>query len=319
MDENQSNINAKAHSLDYSGRLDTVSDLHGTVANFYALITLIASDAKKSEVWKMMVKFHDLWMDQDGSHWINKHAKAHQYIVSAAVILEFQAVIAQYVRIANNLEYRLALKDGKPIAPTAYEQANERACHVITTMNNLLPQGALGHLHMEPLRCRNFYIEDNTSRDRHHVERQVQEQSSAGPGNEGRNGGQRRDEARTPSRNNDRTNSGNNNTTTGEAPDISEAQATILKNQGVIKWTGNGRVPINRDILEMNGQSSLSKLCMMAITHVRYCRWGDACKQKHIRRTSNLLAAPNKAKLLAFVQNTNHVELATPILSKSTY
>jgi hypothetical protein len=87
------------------------------------IITFIAESAKDSELWKAISKFHDVYLDSDGKAWLRAHLGAHKYIV-AAVILDFQQVIAIYVRIANNLKHRLAMQGEQRINPQAYRDAN---------------------------------------------------------------------------------------------------------------------------------------------------------------------------------------------------
>jgi hypothetical protein len=295
--------------LDSFGRLENETDLHATVANFGAVSTFIAKEAGISELWNLVVRFHDIFSDQEGKEWLNKRIKNHPYIV-AAIIFQVQQITSNYVKIANNLEYRLAVQQGKTIDPRAYQEANERSRHVIVTMKNLLQGAGVGHLEPEPAACKNFYIEDQATKDRNRAEHQAL-QRSTNQRSEGRNTGTRRDEARdTNSRSNNRTNnSGNNTAASGGASTISDEQVVILKRQGLIKWTGTGsRVP-PIPILEMNGSSGLSRICMPTIVQGKYCRWGDACKQKHIKRLGDF-TAPNKVKFVAYVQAQGQVELA---------
>jgi hypothetical protein len=48
--ESKTRINAKAHNLDYSGRLQSVTDFNSTIGNFAMIITFIAENAKDSEL-----------------------------------------------------------------------------------------------------------------------------------------------------------------------------------------------------------------------------------------------------------------------------
>jgi hypothetical protein len=64
--ETKNLISAKAHNLDHTGRLETVTDLHSTIADFAAIITFITKEATKSELWKMVIKLHDIWLDTNG-------------------------------------------------------------------------------------------------------------------------------------------------------------------------------------------------------------------------------------------------------------
>jgi hypothetical protein len=98
--------------------------------------------------------------------WLNAHLKAHKCII-AAVILEFQQVVAVHVQIANDLKHRLAVQDGKQINPQAYKDANKKARHVIATMDdNLIPAVTLGHLFTEPSACKHFYLGDQANKEK---------------------------------------------------------------------------------------------------------------------------------------------------------
>ncbi len=310
--ESKTRIHAKAHELNHTGRLETETDLHSTIANFAAIITFISKEAKDSELWKMVQQLHDIWLDVDGRTWIATHVGPHKYII-AAIVLEFQQIIAQYVKIANNLEYRIAVQEDKQINPRAYQEANERARHVIRTMNNIIPGMTLGHLIVESRACSNFYIEDQATKDKHRAERQAQERTTATRSTQRDLAGPR---LVTPSRNSTSTSNSNNNSNNNNnnrnnaAPELSPEQVAILKGQGVLKYTGSThRMPQILDILEMNGSFGLSRVCMTFITKDRYCRWGAACRQKHIKRTGDL-TGPNKAKLTAFVNAQPTFEFA---------
>jgi hypothetical protein len=56
--EDKSCIKAKAHDLDHTGKMDSVMDLHTTIANLSGILTFIAKQATKSELWKMIAAFH---------------------------------------------------------------------------------------------------------------------------------------------------------------------------------------------------------------------------------------------------------------------
>lgn len=307
--ESKTRISAKAHNLDYSGRLESTTDLHSTIGNLAMILTFIAENAKESELWKAVSKFHDIYLDTDGKNWLNAHLEAHKYII-AAVILEFQQVIAVYVRIANNLKYRLAVQDGKQINPQAYKDANEKARHVITTMNNLIPGVTLGHLLTEPSACKHFYLGDQANKEKQRAEKLLANQLTNQQRNENRTGGPRREQERSNPRNNTRPNTQG---TGGAASSLTPEQIVTLKAQGIVKYSGpaNTRLPAIADILEANGASGLSRICVMAIFNGRHCRWGAECKQKHIKRISDFTPA-NKTKFLAYVQAQPHVELTQP-------
>jgi hypothetical protein len=173
--ESKTRINAKAHNLDCSGRLESVTDFNSRIGNFAMIIMFIAENAKDSELWKAISKFHDIYLDSDGKAWLGAHLGAHKYII-AAVILEFQQVIAIYVRIANNLKYRLAVQGKQRINPQAYRDANEKSRHVITTMTNLIPGVTLGHLITEPSACKHFYVGNQAAREKHCADEQLTNQ-----------------------------------------------------------------------------------------------------------------------------------------------
>jgi hypothetical protein len=319
--ESKSRINAKATDLNHSGRLESETDLHSTIANLGALISFITIEAQQSELWKMIEKLHDIWLSTQGRAWIGHHIKNHSYIISA-IILEFQQVLALYVQIANNQEYRSAVQLGSAISPQAYEEANESARHVITTMNNLIPGMIMGHLIMEPLACKFFYSPAVAAR----------QALGATQRNDGlrAGSGSRRDEARPSARNNNNNNNNNgngnnnnnnsngnnnnnnnssNNNSRNDAPELSTDQIATLKGQGLLKYNGTDRrIPPITNILEMNGSAGLVRLCTMTIYKDRFCRWGVHCKQKHVKRLSDLTSA-NKAKLVAYVNAQPHIEM----------
>jgi hypothetical protein len=91
-------------------------------------------------------------------------------------------VISLYVKITKNLDYRKVVQEG-------YQEANVRARHVITTMNNLIPgMTTLGNFIIESIACRHFYIEDQATK------RTAQERLTA-QCNKGHVGGARCNEA----------------------------------------------------------------------------------------------------------------------------
>ena len=91
------------------------------------------------------------------------HLASHKYIV-AAIVLEFQQVVGLYVKIANSLEYRQAVKTAKQIDPRVYQETNERAKHIVSSMNNLIPGMTLGPFIIEPVACSLFYIAEKRTR-----------------------------------------------------------------------------------------------------------------------------------------------------------
>jgi hypothetical protein len=90
------------------------------------IITIAIKTTVCSELWKMLKALHYVWIHVDGRLWLAHHLTSSKYIVSV-IILEFQHGLGAYVRIANSPEYRQAVRDGRQIAPLAYENANEQA------------------------------------------------------------------------------------------------------------------------------------------------------------------------------------------------
>ena len=312
-------VATKAHDLDHTGRLESETDMHNTISNMGAVLAFIAENATKSELWKMICHLHNIWLGPEGKTWLTMHLKSHKHIV-AAVILEFQQVVALYVKIGNNLEYRQAVKAKKQISPKAYDEANERARNIVRTMGNLIPGLTLGNFIIEPIACRNFYVEDKETQDKRRADQKAEDREAArrerdaAPRAAGGGGGGRRDEGRTsapPQRDNNRNNNSGAPARGNAPPDISAEQVAILRGRGLIKYNGRGRCPQPVDILETNGANGLSRLCVPFLARDYHCRWGDNCKQKHVRSVKDL-SAPNEIKFQTFVQNHTQLEMVTP-------
>jgi hypothetical protein len=101
----------------------------------------------------------------------------------------------------------------------------------------------------------------------------------------------------TPARTNDR---------------FTQEEIDELKTKGLIKWNGErGHIPQPVDILELNGASGLTKLCMTFICRKKFCLYGDTCRLKHVRSWRDL-TAENKTKLKAWVNTHVEFALVTP-------
>jgi hypothetical protein len=180
-------------------------------------------------------------------------------------------------------------------------------------MTNLIPGVTLGHLITEPSACKHFYVGDQAAKEKQRADKQLtssKQQLASPPRSESRAGGPRRKQERnTPRTNTPRTNTQG----AGSASGLTPEQIVTLRAQGIVKYSGppGNRIPAIADILEANGPSGLSRICVMAIFTGRYCRWGAHCKQKHIKRFSDFTPA-NKTKFLAYVQAHAHVELTQP-------
>ena len=307
--EDKSRIIAKAHDLDHTGKMDSDTDLHSTIANFSAIATFITKHATQSELWKMIDALHSVWLHPDGRVWLSHHLSSHKYIVTA-IVLQFQHVVGLYVKIANSLEYRRAVIDGKQIDPRAYETANGQARHIIATMNNMIPGMTLGPFVIEPVACGLFHPKDRVTKDKRQPDKKPKDDPAAartsGRTDGPRNGSGRRDDGRTTTRDNPRTDTRSPNA----PPDLPAARITTLKAAGLVKYSGPGRVPHPVDILELNGSSGLTRICMMYITRERFCRYEDNCKQKHIKRMADF-TPENKTKFQNFIQNHTHFQMAT--------
>ncbi len=305
--EDKSRISAKAHDLDHTGKMESDTDLHSTIANFAAIATFITTHASKSELWKMVERLHDVWLHPDGRVWLAHHLSSHKYIV-AAIVLQFQQVVGLYVKIANSLDYRQAVKTNKQIDPRVYQEANERAKHIVSSMNNLIPGMTLGPFVIEPVACRLFYVADRIHKDKPKLDKKPKDDLAARhPGRtDGRPGGGLRGEGRTPPRNNINTET----RPPGAPPHLLPAQITLLKSAGLVKSSGPGCVPHPVDILELNGLLGLTRICMMFVTRDRFCRYEDNCKQKHIKKMNDF-TPENKIKFQNFIQNHAQFQMAT--------
>jgi hypothetical protein len=93
--------------------------------------------------------------------------------------------------------------------------------------------------------------------------------------------------------------------------DLSTEQTSALKAKGLIKYTGEGRIPQPSDISERNGVSGLTKICMNFICRDRFCRYERRCNQKHITNVNDF-TVENKVKLQNFVTNHANFVMANP-------
>jgi hypothetical protein len=262
--------------------MNSDTDLHSTIANFSAIATFITKHATQSELWKMVGALHSVWLHPNGHVWLSHHLPSYKYIVTA-IVLQFQHVVGLYVKIANSLEYCRAVKDGKQIDPLAYETANGQARHIIATMNNMNTGMTLSPFVIQPVACGLFHPKDRVTKDKRQPDKKLKVYPAAARTSgctERRNGSGRRNDGRTTPHDNPRTNTRSPNA----PPDLPAARITTLKAAGLVKYYGPGRVPHPVDILELNGSSGLTRICMMYITRERFCRYKDNCKQKHIKR-----------------------------------
>jgi hypothetical protein len=316
--EDKSRINAKQHALDYSGRMITVTDLHATVANMWAMCCFVCNRADHSEMWKMVVKLQLLWHHTSGKRWLQQNRGTRHLI--CCMILEVQGIIGSFVEIANSMEYRNALLAGDNIDPRAYMAANQRSRDIIETNYRMISRGNLGDFVMEPPICKEFQTIDLDSGPA------APPPATPPPTTPARNRGDAggRDSGRNGSPN---TPTGRGNGTPGRGagapgrgggarnaspPAITQDEITALKLKGLIKYTGSERrIPCPVDIYERNGSAGLTKLCMNFVVRERYCRYGNNCQFKHVPAMS-ALTTENKEKFQNFISNHNHFVMANP-------
>jgi hypothetical protein len=157
--EDKSHIAAKTCDLDHSGKLDTNNDLHGAIANFFAIATFVTNEAADSKLWKSIKTLHVIWLHPDGKNWLSHHLRHSKHLV-ASIVMQFQVILGLCVKTANcSVECRQAVKSGKAISPLVCQNANLQAKHVAATMNNLIPAMTLGQFVVEPLECKLFYLQ----------------------------------------------------------------------------------------------------------------------------------------------------------------
>jgi hypothetical protein len=116
--EDKGRIKAKASDLDHYGQMDTPEDLRATVANFWAVLLFITADAKKSVMWNKFKQLHYVWFSREGKQWVEAHYREAPHLVTC-LILECQALMIPFCKIASTLPYRQALKEDKIISPKA--------------------------------------------------------------------------------------------------------------------------------------------------------------------------------------------------------
>jgi hypothetical protein len=295
--EDKSRISAKAHDLDHAGRMETASDLHSTIANKWAIASFITKEAEQSELWKRVVQLQSMWLQTDGKVWLEKN-KQTNYLI-CCLILEVQSVLALYVRISNSLEYRQAVKSGKPIDPRAYVEANLKAQHVVANANNMIFRMNISSFIIQPTETRLFITDTKTTTEKHSEKKlATRTRGDVVNNNPGRNADGRNTERRnTEGRNTPQT--------------LSQEQIDLLKTKGLLKFTGTGRLPQPADLFEQNGTSGLTKICMNFLCQERFCRYARRCNLKHITSLREF-TAENKTKFQTFVTNHIQYEMATP-------
>jgi hypothetical protein len=324
--EDKSRIAAKTYNLDHSGKLDTETDLHSTIANFFAIATFITKEAAESELAKSFKSLHGIWLHPDGKNWLSHHLRHCKYLV-AAIIMQFQTVLGLYVKIANSMEYRQAVKSGKAISPLVYQNANTQAKHVMASLNNVVPTMTLGPFIYEQKECALFYDKDATPSpaapaapaSTPGAASNEQRQSPARANQRNRSNhdqrGDNRSNGGTPSdarSNGTPPGSRGNNRSTTTPPELPQEELERLKLKGVVAWAGGprARIPYPEGILEAHGDRGLVRICMPHITVGKACRWGNDCRSKHINNLRDFTAA-NKTTFQTYVTNQSQVTMAT--------
>jgi hypothetical protein len=323
--EDKSRIAAKTYNLDHSGKLDTETDLHSTIANFFAIATFITKEAAESELAKSFKSLHGIWLHPDGKNWLSHHLRHCKYLV-AAIIMQFQTVLGLYVKIANSMEYRQAVKSGKAISPLVYQNANTQAKHVMMSLNNIVPTMTLGPFIYEQKECGLFYDKDailpaapaapaSTPGAASNEQRQSPTRANQRNRSNQDQRGDNRNNGGTPS---DARSNGTppgtrgNNRSTATPPELPQEELERLKLKGVLAWAGGPRtrVPYPDGILEAHGDRGLVRICMPHITVGKACRWGNDCRSKHINNLRDFTAA-NKTTFQTYVNNQSQVTMAT--------
>jgi hypothetical protein len=295
--EDRSRINTKEHNLDHAGRMETASDLHSTITNKWAIASFITKEAEHYELWKRVVQLQSMWLQTYGKVWLEKN-KHTNYLI-CYLLLDVQTVLALYVRITNSLEYRQAVKLGKPIDPRAYVEANLKAQHVVVNANNMIFRLNTSSFIIQPTETHLFIVDTKAPTDEH-IEKKPAAKARADGGNN--NGGRNADGRNVEGRNAEGRNA---------AQALSQEHIDIFKTKGLLKFTGTRRLPQPADIFEQNRASSLTKICMNFLSRQRFCRYAWRCNLKHITNLRDFTPA-NTRKFQTFVTNHIHYEMATP-------
>jgi hypothetical protein len=291
--EDKSRIKAKASDLDHYGRMDTPEDLQATVANFWALISFITVDAKKSAMWNKIKQLQDVWFSREGKQWVEAHYRGAPHLVTC-LILECQALMIPFCKIASTLAYRQAVKEGKVISPKAISIAARVADSIISENHTNVGHMQLGKYCDCPLTYGLFRHEPkNPTKPKGDDD----DRKLAGTGpkpDRGRNG--------PP-----------DNPRNGPGQDLTQDQIEGLKKKGLLKWT-NGSPPSRfraPDIYEKNGPAGLTKLCMNFAVRGSFCKFGRQCSNKHITQLRDF-NTDNKNKFVRFVTDHPNLQLANP-------
>jgi hypothetical protein len=164
----------------------------------------------------------------------------------------------------------------------------------------LIPGMTLGAFVIEPVACSLFSVEDRATQDKRRSDRNPRDDSAVRNAAMGR-----RDEGRAPPRDNPRTDT----RTPGTLHNPPSIRIATLKAAGLVHYSGPGRIPTPNNILELNGSSGLTRICMMFLTRERYCRYEDTCNQKHIKRLADL-TPENQTKFQDFVRDHSQLRMA---------
>jgi hypothetical protein len=288
------------------------ADLHSTIANMWAVFSFIYKDAHESELWKKVTKLQKLWTRRTGKEWLAQNrATAH---LICCLILEVHTIITHYVRIANSLEYRQAVRSGNAISPQAFILANKQSEYIVTQNQEMISRMNLGCFRFEPSICRYFTTQDQSapanpqaSNNRPANRARIDQ---GGNSNRSNQPGARTAEGRAAAtgRNPEARPAGARG---GPPTQLSQEEVNALKQRGLLRFTGGeGRIPQPVDIFERNG-SGLVKICMNFLVRDRFCRYGDTCNMKHIASLNDFTPA-NRVKFQTFVQHHNMLAMANP-------
>ena len=297
MGEDKTKQARRVTDLYFQGKQESLVDVLAAISNIFILFSLISADFKDSALWLVLQAYYKACSTTHARGWADMHRD--NPVVFHNMMVDVANIMAPFMALGNQLEYRQAVTNQQPISPEAYAQPSKHGHFIVAQLAQLLAHMQAGRYKDEP--CTYAYFFPNRSPATTDI---VPKVDGKPPGKQG-------------GKTNPGKDGGRPGTGTGKGKDKQQPpgrqtspELEAAKKEGLLEYKGTNHKFKYPDILvpiSSAPNATKTNFCMNKLLKGRACTRGNECRLFHV---ASFDAVPDSAKeaLTKYVADTEGLE-----------
>ena len=155
MGEDKSKQARRVTDLYFQGKQESLVDVLAAISNIFVLFSIVSADFANSALWQALQAYYKACSTSHARSWADMHRD--NPVVFHNMMIDITNIMAPFMALGNQLEYRTAVADTQPISPEAYAQPVKHAQFIVSQLAQLQAHMQAGRYKDEPCTYAHFF------------------------------------------------------------------------------------------------------------------------------------------------------------------